>query len=137
MEKPFRVMVFGKTGCEKCKLLIRRLERLLADGRWQDFELVYADVETEDGLMAFCRAQCINPNRIPALVVMRRSGNGAWEPVPRDRPGAPDAVCGASRLYQYVGLQTDYSESGGGVITPRMLEAVLAEAQAAAACVQA
>ena len=37
-------------------------------------------------------------------------------------------VCRKSRLYQFVGLQTDYSEAGKGVISPKMIQAVLAEA---------
>jgi len=131
MEKPFRIMVFGKTSCDKCKALNRRLDRLMTEPRWQDFEKVYCDVETEDGLIAFCRAQCANPNRIPALLVARRGDDGRYQPLPVARPAATDAQCGSSHLYQFVGLQTDYSETGSGLITPQMLEAVLGEAQGA------
>lgn len=136
MEKPFRILVFGKTACEKCKALNRRLDRLMTEPRWQDFEKVYCDVETEDGLIAFCRAQCVNPNRIPAMLVARRSEDGRYQPLPLSRPGATDGVHGLSHLYQFVGLQTDYSESGNGLITPQMIEAVLGEAQGAAGCPQ-
>lgn len=130
MRKPFRVMVFGKTGCEKCKVLNRRLDRLFADAQWRDFEKQYCDVETEDGLIAFCRAQCVNPSRIPALLVTQSTAGGAYAPVPNRRAGVADDVCGRSRLYQYVGLQTDYGEAGSGLITPEMIEAVLTEARA-------
>jgi hypothetical protein len=132
MEKPYRIVVFGKTSCEKCKALNRRLDRLMTEARWQDFDRLYCDVETEDGLIAFCRAQCVNPNRIPALLVARRGADGCYEPIRRARPGAEDPTCGLSRLFQYVGLQTDYSEAGSGLITPQMLETVLSEARAAA-----
>ena len=44
-------------------------------------------------------------------------------------PGTVDEVCGKSHLYQYVGLQTDYSSQGRGVITPRMIETVLGTAR--------
>ena len=128
--KPFRVMVFGKTGCEKCKALNRRLDRLFADAQWQDFEKQYCDVETEEGLIAFCRAQCVNPSRIPALLVTQRTGDGCYVPVQNRGAGASDPIYGRSHLYQYVGLQTDYSQVGSGLITPEMIEAVLNEARA-------
>ncbi len=130
MDKPFRVLVFGKAGCDKCKMLNRRLDRLFSDERWQDFEKQYCDVETEEGLIAFCRAQCVNPSRIPALLVTRRSPEGTYEPVANAGSGTPDAAGGRSRLYQYVGLQTDYSDIGSGLITPEMIERVLQEARA-------
>jgi hypothetical protein len=128
--KPFRVMVFGKTGCEKCKVLNRRLDRLFAEAQWQDFEKLYCDVETEDGLIAFCRAQCVNPSRIPALLVTQCTPEGGYVPVQNLSAGTSDPVFGRSHLYQYVGLQTDYSEAGSGLITPEMIEAVLNEARA-------
>ena len=130
MRKKFRVMVFGKTGCEKCKVLNRRLDRLFAEAQWQDFEKQYCDVETEDGLIAFCRAQCVNPSRIPALLVTQCTDTGCYVPVQNRRAGTTDPVCGRAHLYQYVGLQTDYSEIGSGLITPEMIEAVLNEARA-------
>lgn len=128
--KPFRVMVFGKTGCEKCKVLNRRLDRLFSEAQWQDFEKLYCDVETEEGLIAFCRAQCVNPSRIPALLVTRCTEAGSYVPVQNLRTGTTDPVYARSHLYQYVGLQTDYSEIGSGLITPEMIEAVLNEARA-------
>jgi hypothetical protein len=130
MHKPFRVIVFGKTGCEKCKVLNRRLDRLFAEAQWQDFEKQYCDVETAEGLIAFCRAQCVNPNRIPALLVTQRTDAGGYVPVQNLRADAPDPVCGRAHLYQYVGLQTDYSDAGSGLITPEMIETVLNEARA-------
>ena len=130
MNTPFRVVVFGKTSCDKCKVLNRRLDRLFTEEKWQDFEKHYCDVETEEGLLTFCRAQCVNPSRIPALLVMRRSADGRLEPIQNPNPGVADAVCRRSRLYQYVGLQTDYSDIGSGIITPEMIESVLLAARA-------
>jgi hypothetical protein len=87
-------------------------------------------VETIDGLVAFAEAECINPSRIPAMLVT------AWDeetddyvPLSTKAPGAKDAVCKKSKLYQYVGLQTDYSDVGKGTISPKMIQAVLTEAQ--------
>jgi len=130
MDAPLRIAIFGKQGCDKCKTLQQRVDKLLAGGEWNDFEKSYHDVETEEGLVLFCRLECANPNRIPALAVMERDDTGAWRPMPRSVPGAPDPVGGASRLYAYVGLQTDYSPQGKGVITPAMIRAVLEEARA-------
>lgn len=130
MEKTFRITVFGKTGCKKCKALNRRLEKLLGEERWQDFEKVYHDLETEDGLLAFCRSECVNPSRIPAFVVMRRTDAGEFVPVESPQPGDRDELCGQSRLYQFLGLQTDYSDAGRGLLTPAMIESVLQRARA-------
>ena len=44
------------------------------------------------------------------------------------QPGTIDKVCKKARLYQFLGLQTDYSDLGKGLITPKMIQSVLAEA---------
>jgi hypothetical protein len=48
-------------------------------------------------------------------------------------PGRKNGVCKQSRLYQFVGIQTDYSDVGKGLITKPMIESVLAEARDATA----
>ena len=78
--KQFVVKVFGKDGCDKCKVLNRRLDTLLAQKEWADFEKQYCDVETEDGLVDFCNVECINPQRIPAMVVARREADMPQSP---------------------------------------------------------
>lgn len=133
MSKPYRIQVFGKSGCAKCKALNGRLDRALAKPAWQDFEKSYCDVETEEGLITFCRAECINPNRIPAFMVLKREvveSEEHYRPLPNPDPDAPNSVCDGSILYLYQGLQTDYSGDGQGLITPKMLEAVLERARA-------
>ena len=126
-----QIRVFGKQGCDKCHTLNQRLDKLLAKDEYADFGKLYCDVETIDGLVAFSEAECLNPSRIPAMLVT------AWDektkdyvPVSTKEPGAKDSVCKKARLYQYVGLQTDYSDVGKGVISPKMIQSVLAEAQA-------
>jgi hypothetical protein len=131
MTKPYRIQVFGKAGCAKCKTLNQRLDKLLSDEKWNDFEKEYCDVETVEGLVAFASAECINPQRIPALLVTRhREETGNYEPVQTRNPQPQDEICGKSKLYQYVGLQTDYTDNGKGVISPNMITAVLEEARA-------
>lgn len=128
--KTFQVMVFGKTGCEKCKVLNKRLDDLLVKAEWADFEKSYCDVETEDGLVQFCRSECVNPNRVPAAVVARwNAGNGRYERIGNAHPETPDPVLKKSKLYTYLGIQTDYSENGQGLITPKMLTSLLDEAR--------
>ncbi|MCC7300990.1 MAG: hypothetical protein IT583_07920, partial [Verrucomicrobia bacterium] len=61
MQKPYKIKVFGKEGCAKCKMLNQRLDKLLEEKEWSDFEKEYCDVETVDGLVAFASAECINP----------------------------------------------------------------------------
>ncbi|MFA4945630.1 MAG: hypothetical protein WC789_13140 [Lentisphaeria bacterium] len=129
--KPFRITVFGKAGCEKCKQLNRRLDELLAKPEWGDFEKAYRDVETIDGLVAFSQMECLNPNRIPAAVVLARTAAGGYEPLPNPQPGAADAALKNSKLYTLLGIQTDYA--GTGTITPPMLTSLLRQARALAA----
>jgi hypothetical protein len=126
-----KVLVFGKKGCQKCGVLNQRLEKLFADPAYADFEKLYCDVETKDGLLHFCEAECINPSRIPALLVAEQDeATGRLKPLPNPEPGRPCTVCKDARLYQYLGLQTDYSEEGKGVLSPKMIKTVLDEARA-------
>jgi len=132
MSKDFRVSVFGKAGCAKCKALNKRLDTLLASVDWQDFEKHYCDVETEDGLVAFCLAECINPSRIPALVISKRDPEtGEFEMLRNSAPGKPDEACKSAKLYTFLGLQTDYGQVGKGLLPPQMLASVLQEARSA------
>ncbi|MBC8205732.1 MAG: hypothetical protein ISR85_05170 [Kiritimatiellales bacterium] len=131
MAKSYKIKVFGKPGCAKCKTLNQRLDKLLEETEWADFEKEYCDVETVDGLVAFASAECINPQRIPAMLITRKDEKtGNYTPVPTREPKQTDEVCGKSKLYQYVGLQTDYTPSGKGLISPKMITAVLEEARA-------
>lgn len=129
MAKSYKIKVFGKPGCAKCKTLNQRLDKLLADEKWADFEKEYCDVETVEGLVSFATAECINPQRIPAMLVTRKDeATGSYAPVLTREPKPVDKVCGKSKLYQYVGLQTDYTPAGKGIISPKMITAVLKEA---------
>ena len=129
MTKPYKIRVFGKPGCAKCKALNQRVDKLLKKTEWSEFEKEYCDVETVEGLVAFASAECINPQRIPAMLVTRKDDTtGRYDPVPTRDPKPEDKVCGKSKLYQYVGLQTDYTPAGNGVISPKMITSVLQEA---------
>ncbi len=128
MAAKYQIRVFGKQSCDKCHTLNQRLDKLLSKNEYADFEKVYCDVETIDGLVAFSEAECINPSRIPAMLVTAwNDAEGEYEPVETQVPGRQDPVCKKARLYQYVGLQTDYSDVGQGVISPKMLQSVLKE----------
>ncbi len=122
------VNVFGKAGCAKCTMLNRRLDKLLGEERYAGFQKKYHDVMTEAGLVPFCMAQCLNPSRIPAMLISRVRQDGGEEYLANPDAESKDALCGDSKLYQYLGLQTDYSEEGKGIITPEMLESILERA---------
>ena len=131
MAAKYQIKVFGKEGCDKCHTLNQRLDKLLEKEDYSAFSKLYCDVETMDGLVAFSEAECINPSRIPAMLVTEWSETeNEYVPVGAREPGAKDSVCKKAKLYQYVGLQTDYSDVGKGLITPKMIQAVLAEASA-------
>jgi hypothetical protein len=131
MDKSFRIRIFGKSGCDKCEVLKDRLDKLLDKDEWQAFETEYCDVETEDGIVSFCESECVNPQRIPAMLVLKHNAESdEYEPIVSKTPGKRDDVCKNSRLYQYLGLQTDYTDMGKGVLSPRMITTVLSEALA-------
>lgn len=120
------VHVFGKKSCAKCTMLNKRLDEILKKEPWAgSFIKVYNDLETEDGLLNFCLAQCLNPNRVPAMVVAQIKKDGSADFLPNPSPNEPDPVCKKSRLYTCLGLQTDYSEEGKGIITPQMIQSIL------------
>jgi len=124
----FIVKVFGKEGCDKCKVLNRRIDNLLGKKEWAGFAKAYFDVETEEGLVDFCNVECINPQRIPAMVVARiDEETGRPMLLQNPRMGESDPICEGSKLYTYLGLQTDYA--AGGVLTPKMISSVLKEAR--------
>ena len=126
MAAKYQIRVFGKEGCDKCHTLNQRLDKMLVKEEYVDFEKLYCDVETIDGLVAFSEAECINPSRIPAMLITEWNDDaGDYAPVQNPEPGSADPVCQQSRLYQFLGLQTDYSNVGKGVITPKMLKSVL------------
>ena len=128
MPSVFRIQVFGKPGCEKCAVLNQRLDKLLSTDRWRGFDKEYCSMETVEGLVAFAESECVNPQRIPALVVRKlNSETGEYELMP-----APATTGSKSHLHATLGLQTDYSDEGRGVISPKMLDSILQEAAGAA-----
>jgi thiol-disulfide isomerase/thioredoxin len=127
--KPLLVHVFGKKTCAKCAMLNKRLDELLTKDAYKGrFVKVYNDLETEDGLVNFCLAQCLNPNRVPGMVIARVDDEGKSEYIPNPDPDGVDPVCKRSKLYTCLGIQTDYSAEGKGIITPQMIQSVLDEA---------
>lgn len=57
------VNVFGKPGCAKCAMLNRRLDKMLAeDPRYARFHKEYHNVLSEEGLVEFCKSECLNPS---------------------------------------------------------------------------
>jgi hypothetical protein len=125
-----KVMVFGKKGCDKCSVLNQRLDKLLEKDEYKAFEKIYRDVETVEGLIDFCEAECLNPSKIPAMVVAKDMGDGKLAWLPNKTMGNNAAVYKKSKTHQYLGLQTDYSGVGKGIIAPKQIQATLEEALA-------
>ncbi|MFO7821103.1 MAG: hypothetical protein R6V56_03465 [Lentisphaeria bacterium] len=129
MQNKFRVLVFGKAGCPKCKVLNQRLDSLLKKDEWKNFEKVYCDVESEEGMVSFCKSECVNPQRIPAFLITKlNSETGKFTPLPNPTMGKEDKVCKDSKLFTYLGIQTDYTDRGRGVISPKMIKSVFTQA---------
>ena len=121
----YQIKVYGKQDCEKSHALNQRIEKLLSTEAYPAFEKTFCDVESIDGLVDLSDIGCINPLRIPALLVTLWNED-AQDYIPVS--SVTETVGNKSRLYPYAGLQTDYSETGKGVISPKMIQAVLAEA---------
>lgn len=129
MPAQFQIQVFGKKGCDKCTVLNRRIEKTLEKDTWKNFEKVYMDVETEDGIVAFAKAECINPQRIPAFIVTRYNvSSGKYEPIPYNCHEELDGKTRKTRLYSYLGCQTDYSPANNGIINPKLITKIMEEA---------
>lgn len=123
------VNVFGKPGCAKCAMLNRRLDKMLAeDPRYARFHKEHHNVLSEEGLVEFCKSECLNPSRIPAMVISCADSEGKSHYLVNPDPDAFDSVCRHSKLYQFLGVQTDYSEEGKGIISPEMIKSILDEA---------
>lgn len=103
-----RVHLWGKEGCSKCAALHRRLENVQ---KLKPFELIYHDIKTVEGLVAFCRHGSINGNNIPAVTV-----EGDLPPL--ERKGFEGTGC--LPLYGEYGICTDYDH--GGVIKPETVQ---------------
>lgn len=117
--------IFGKEGCGKCAALNKRLDAILQQELFKrNFRKQYHDILKEESLILFCQAQCINPNRIPALIISDEEGNY----LQNNDCGNNAPVFGNAHLWQFLGIQTDYSDEGKGIIKPEMIEAVLNEA---------
>jgi hypothetical protein len=112
-------VVFGKGhGCSKCTVLKSRLSRILEAEKYGDVTMKFEDVLTEPGMVEFLKAEVLNPNRIPALL-MRDAETGEW----LDAQGCGN-VHDPKSTGHILGIQTDYN-TGGGLISPQMIEEVL------------
>jgi hypothetical protein len=109
------VHLWGKQGCAKCKALHNRLEKIK---QTRDFTLVYHDIKTIEGLVAFCKHGSINGNTIPAVTI-----EGNLEPLSRENWNFP----GSLPLYGEMGICTDYDN--GGVVRPEAIEYLLTKAE--------
>lgn len=124
----FIARVFGKAGCSKCDTLKRRLSTLLSTPEYSMFTMRYYDIKTLDGIVEFCKAGCLNPNRIPALLITYVDENGQERYVRNPQQYSKDpSIYDAGVTFQWVGTQTDYG-AGSGLITPKMIKAVLDKA---------
>lgn len=109
----FQIHVFGKPGCSHCAALKKNLAEVIEEFPQEPIELVYEDLSTEDALFNLCKAQVINPARIPAVMCYTKDDTGLHQLENQDGyektgmisiPGG--ATCG------YMGIQTDYSTGG-------------------------
>ena len=116
----YKITVFGKKGCQKCAVLKGRLEKLIASD-YSQFELVYKDIITRQGLVDFCKMEVFNPQRIPCVYI----SNEKDEPVVSIKEEV-DSKCGQIGIYGILGLQTDY-DTGNGVLSVQVLKDMLNE----------
>ena len=121
--KRFQVAVFGKQGCDKCRLLKNRLDKILAGKIYADFEMIYYDLGTVEGLVRFCQCEMLSPQRLPSFMVFEKE----------DRPGTTalrQLTCREEMsdpvdkdLDIFMGLETDYTSTG--TLKPKMILRIL------------
>ena len=122
--KRFQVAMFGKEGCEKCEVLKKRLNKILQEKRYEEFEFVYCDLGTVEGLVRFCRCEVLNPQRIPSFIVYNKQ---AAQPETDPSPvRCRKKVSAEEEIETFLALETDYISTG--VITPEMIGEVLDQA---------
>lgn len=121
----FQVHVFGKKGCPKCKVLNKRMDKILQKKEWEHFEKSYFDITTVDGLVNFGKAEAMNSQRIPSFLICTVDEDGESHKIRETFSEGADEN-GAYRVPTYVGFQTDYTN--GGVIRPSDIENVFKEA---------
>ena len=128
MRKEFLITVFGKSGCDKCALLNKRLDKIVQQKKFTAFAKDYQSVDTVDGLVAFTEAECLNPSRIPGFVVQKWDAQTErYRYLPQQED--PDTLLKQKNLLTlYLGIQTDYSASGKGLLPPALINAVLEKA---------
>ena len=122
--KRFQVAMFGKEGCEKCEVLKKRLNKILQEKPYEEFEFVYCDLGTVEGLVRFCRCEVLNPQRIPSFIVCSKQ---AAQPEADPSPvRCRKKVSAEEEIETFLALETDYKSTG--VITPEMIGEVLDQA---------
>ncbi|MGI6681026.1 MAG: hypothetical protein ACOX3T_06075 [Bdellovibrionota bacterium] len=127
MTKQYRIKVYGKRGCDKCGVLKSRLAKLLENEKWQDFEMIDYDILTEDGLVAFVKEEVLNPQRIPCFLVQKKNEKGDY--INMINPAWKNNKSEAFEPFKFLGMETDYSPKGNGVIIPKQIDAILAQAR--------
>lgn len=122
--KRFQVALFGKEGCDKCEVLKKRLNKILQEKPYEEFEFVYCDLGTLEGLVRFCSSEVLNPQRIPSFIV-------SHNPTGRQEASFSPVMCrkrvsAEEEIETFLALETDYKTNG--VITPQMIKDVLDQA---------
>lgn len=122
MTKQYRIKVYGKKGCNKCSILKSRLSKLLDEEKWQNFEMIDFDIMSEDGLVAFVKEEVLNPQRIPSFILQKRNENGEYENIinPLLKTNTSEA-----EPFRFLGIETDYSSKGNGIIRPKDIDEVM------------
>ncbi len=77
-------------------------------------------------MVSFVKRECLNPQRIPSFIVEKLNGNGEYEAI--KNPAHSQTVEGV-RPMRYLGIQTDYTEVGKGIIPPAAVVEVMQEAR--------
>ena len=121
--KRFEVAVFGKKGCSKCELLQKRVSKILAEKNFDDFEMVYYDLGTEEGLVRFSQCEVLNIQRIPSFAILHKgliNGRCDIRPVICLKKVS---VLDNEETETFIGIETDYSTDG--VIAPKTIRQTL------------
>jgi hypothetical protein len=110
--KPYLIVIYGKDGCEKCARLKLEVNSMLEDGTLApEFGMDYQNLSTANGMAAYALAETVNGQRIPALQIMKYSGEkNLYAKIPDPRP---EKLRNKKDFFVpvYLQLQTEYGSN--------------------------
>lgn len=127
-KKLYVIVIYGKDGCTLCTRLKAEVNELLARQACEQFDLHYQNLSTQEGMVAYAKAETVNGQRLPALQILKYDpARQAYRKIRDLRPECPQT----GWVPTYLQLQTDYQREQPA-IQPQEVEELMDLAQGTA-----